>query len=610
MAFAFAQFLTGLASASWLFLVAAGLTIIFGVTRVVNFAHGSFYMLGAFAAYSLTSALPPGGFWLAVPLAAFAVGGIGILIETTVLRRLYGAPELFQLLATFGVVLIVKDAALAVWGPVDLFGPRAPGLTGAVSIFGEPIPEYDLFLICAGLAVLGGIWLLFNRTRFGILVRAATEDAEMVAALGVNDRRLFTLSFFLGAALAGLGGALQVPREPVSLLMDLNVIAEAFVVVVIGGMGSVVGAFVAAFLISQLKAFGILVLPEITLVVAFLAMAVVLTLKPNGLFGRARTAAPVGADVQTPHTLGRYGGTLGATLVLALALLPLAAGDFMLVLMTDIFALALFAAGLRFMMGPGGMVSFGHAAFFGLGAYGAAFAAKAGLGMLAGLAAAPAAAAVGAVLIGWFCIRAQGVYLAMLTLAAAQILWSAATQWVGITGGDDGILGVWPAPWAKSPLTYYYLALVLSSAGIALLLRLADAPFGYLLRAGRDAPHRARALGIDVRKRQWTAFVVAGAVAGLAGGLIAFAKGSVFPDALAIPRSVDGLVMVLLGGVHAPAGPVIGAALFTFLEDTLSRLEHWRAMLGAAIVALALFAPEGVGGWLSAHLRRRERKTA
>src|SRR5690606_2078802 len=217
------QLLTGLAGASSLFLVASGLSIIFGVTRIVNFAHGSFYMLGAFIAYSALEHLPrtPLGFWGGVLAAALAVAAIGLVVELVLLRRIYRAPELFQLLATFGAVLVVQDIALAVWGAEDLLGPRAPGLRGAVTILGQPFPAYDLVLVFIGPAVLGLLMLLFHRTRWGILVRAATQDREMVQALGVNQAWLFTGVFALGSFLAGLGGALQVPREAASLHMDL-----------------------------------------------------------------------------------------------------------------------------------------------------------------------------------------------------------------------------------------------------------------------------------------------------------------------------------------------------------------------------------------------------
>ncbi|MGI9335115.1 MAG: branched-chain amino acid ABC transporter permease, partial [Gammaproteobacteria bacterium] len=198
MGFYLAQVLTGLASASALFLVASGLSIIFGVTRIVNFAHGSLYMLGAYFGYSAIGLMQdlvgrgPLSFWGGLALAAIAVGIVGALIETLILRRVYQAPELFQLVATFGVILVIQDTSLWWWGAEDLLGPRAPGLTGAVRILDTPIPKYDLALIALGPIVLGALWLLFNRTRWGILVRAATEDREMLGALGVNEKLLFT----------------------------------------------------------------------------------------------------------------------------------------------------------------------------------------------------------------------------------------------------------------------------------------------------------------------------------------------------------------------------------------------------------------------------------
>lgn len=287
MGFYLAQLLTGLADAAALFLVASGLSLIFGVTRIVNFAHGSLYMLGAYAGISAMAWLPSGvGFWLAIPLAGLAVGLVGVAIEILILRRVYSAPELFQLVATFGVILIVQDLALMIWGAEDLIGPRAPGLEASVVILNERVPSYDLFLIVVAPLLLVILWLVFNRTRWGILVRAATEDREMVGALGVDQAWLFTGVFFLGAALAGMGGALQLPKGGADLLMDFGILAEVFVVVVIGGMGSLLGAYVAAVLISVANVFGVQVLPESTLVLMFVVMAVVLIMRPWGLFGR------------------------------------------------------------------------------------------------------------------------------------------------------------------------------------------------------------------------------------------------------------------------------------------------------------------------------------
>src|SRR3954468_3184376 len=307
--------LDGLAGASSLFLVGAGLSLIFGVTRIVNFAHGSFYMLGIYTAWSLVQWTGGGAwFWPALLLASLAIGALGAVIEVTLLRRIYRAPELLQLLATFALVLVIKDATLWIWGPDELLGPRAPGFKGSIEILGRRFPTYDLFLIAVGPIVLGALWLLFTRTRWGTLVRAATQDREMVSALGVNQVWLFTSVFALGAMLAGLGGALQLPREPANLDMDLFTIGTAFVVVVVGGMGSIPGAFVAALLIAELKAlciwlglvdvFGIPVsFSKLTLVVEFLVMAVMLVVRPWGLMGRpqsvSRNVGPAEAPLRT-----------------------------------------------------------------------------------------------------------------------------------------------------------------------------------------------------------------------------------------------------------------------------------------------------------------------
>jgi len=316
------QLLNGLAGASSLFLVAAGLSLIFGVTRIVNFAHGSFFMVGIYVAYSLVANLGASiGFWPSLLLAALAVAALGALVEVLLLRRIYRAPELFQLLATFALGLVIKDGVLWFWGPEELLGPRAPGLTGSVSILGRQFPSYDLFLIVAGPVVLGLLWLLLTKTRWGTLVRAATQDRDMVSALGVNQAWLFTAVFALGAFLAGLGGALQLPREPANLEMDLNIIGAAFVVVVVGGMGSIPGAYVAALLIAELKAICIwlglveiagvsISFSKLTLVVEFVVMAVVLVARPWGLFGRpqapSRHASAAEQPLRAPGQVAGY----------------------------------------------------------------------------------------------------------------------------------------------------------------------------------------------------------------------------------------------------------------------------------------------------------------
>jgi branched-chain amino acid transport system permease protein len=611
----FVQLLNGLAGASSLFLVAVGLSLIFGVTRIVNFAHGSFYMLGVYVAWSLVERLGAGlGFWPALLLAALFVGLFGALVEIVLLRRIYRAPELFQLLATFALVLVVKDAVLWLWGPEELLGPRAPGLSGSITILGRQFPEYDLFLIVVGPLVLGLLWLLLTRTRWGTLVRAATQDREMVGALGVNQAWLFTAVFALGAMLAGLGGALQLPREPANLDMDLHTIGAAFVIVVVGGMGSIPGAYIAALIVAELKAiciwlgvvevFGMSIsFSKLTLVVEFLVMAVVLVWRPWGLLGRPQAASRHAGSVEAPLVpASRAFVVAGLVLLAALALLPLIAREspYMVVLAIDLLVAALFATSLHFIMGPGGMHSFGHAAYFGLGAYGAALLVRwLGIPMEITLVAAPLVAAVGALVFGWFSVRLSGVYLAMLTLAFAQIAWAVVYQWDDFTGGSNGLTGVWPSEWLSDKANYYYLALALVAGGVLLMRRILFSPFGYAMRAGRDSELRADAIGIDVKRVQWVGFIIAGAFAGLAGALFAFSKGSISPETLHVTRSIDGLVMVLLGGLQTLAGPVVGAVSFTWLQDTVARsTDYWRAMLGAIILVLVLLFPQGIAGFV------------
>lgn len=601
MAFYFAQLLTGMANAAALFLVASGLSIIFGVTRVVNFSHGSLYMLGAYIAYSSMTALPGIiGFWASILVAGLAVGLIGVVIEVCVLKPVYKAPELFQLVATFGVILVIQDLALLIWGPEDLFGQRAPGFEGVVEIFGERVPSYDLALIVLSVVVLAGLWYLFAKTRIGILVRAATQDREMVSALGVNQSALFSGVFFLGAFLAGVGGAAQLPKGGANLLMDFGILAPIFVVVVTGGMGSIWGAFVAAMLISVLQVYGIRLLPNSTLALMFIVMAVVLVIRPWGLFGRPEAAGDHGSQGPPPkpfRELERTGKIIVAAIIAALALVPLSGINFLSVLFADIIIFCLFAASLHYILGVGGLVSFGHAAFYGGGAYVAAlFVQYAGTPMELALMLAPLGAGLAALAIGWFCVRLTGVYFAMLTLACAQVLWSIVFQWDEVTGGDDGMLNIWPSAWASEPGVYYYLVLALGGGGILALRAMAHTPFGYALRGTRDSALRTEAIGMNVKLIQWMAFVFAGAMAGLAGGLFVFAKGSVFPTEMEIATSFDALIMVFLGGVQSLTGPVAGASVFTLLQDWLSRFEYWRLLLGLLIIFIAILLPGGLAG--------------
>jgi branched-chain amino acid transport system permease protein len=424
----------------------------------------------------------------------------------------------------------------------------------------------------------------------------------MVGALGVNQTWLFTGTFFLGSLLAGLGGAAQLPKGGANLLMDFEILAAIFVVVVVGGMGSIFGAYLASVLIFECNAFGILILPESTLVLMFALMAIVLIVRPWGLLGKPEVPGQhgqVGPPELPYQTTSRNLRMIGMALVVGLFALPTFADDFTLVLIIEMVIMSLFAASLHFAMGPGGMVSFGHAAFFGGGAYAAALLVKHfEAPMEVALLFAPLMAGVLALIVGWFCVRLTGVYLAMLTMAFAQVAWSIVFQWDAVTGGDDGILGIWPSAWASDRMAYYYLTIIAGVGGILILRHVLFTPFGYAMRAVRDSALRSASIGINVSRQQWLAFAFSGFMAGIAGGLFVFSKGSVFPDEMAIPRSFDALIMVLLGGVKTLWGPATGASVFTWLHDEISRFEYWRLLLGTLIIALVLAFPQGIAGFV------------
>jgi branched-chain amino acid transport system permease protein len=391
--------------------------------------------------------------------------------------------------------------------------------------------------------------------------------------------------------------------------MDLRIIVEVFVVVVIGGLGSILGAFVAAVLVSELNAFGILIFPKISIILVFLVMAAVLIVRPWGLFGKKEAAArrTPGLTVNPWRPLTSTERLAAFAVLVVAAALPFVSGNYALTVGAEIAIFVIFAASLHFLMSVGGLASFGHAAYFGLGAYGVAFLAKlAGLPMIACLLLGPLLGCLGAAVFGFFAVQLSGVYFAMLTLAFAQIVWSIAFQWVEVTGGDNGILGVWPEKWAASPSHFYWLSLGIAALVVATLRIIVFSPFGFALRATRDSPLRSEAIGINGKRIQWTAFVIAGTAAGIAGALFAYLKGSVFPDSLGISLSVDALVMVLLGGVETVSGAVVGAIVYKALSIWLVSQTEWsKLVLGAFIVLIVVAFPKGIVGMIESVSRRR-----
>jgi branched-subunit amino acid ABC-type transport system permease component len=284
----FGQFLGGLTTAMFLFLIASGLSLVFGVMRVLNFAHGSFYMVGAYLAWQSVHWLSPmlQSFWLAALAASLGVALLGGIIERVLLRRIYGREELYQLLLTYALVLILGDAAKALWGTQQLSVSRPPSLAGGFEMLGTTLPAYNLFIMLTGVAIAVAGWLVLARSPAGRMVRAAALDREMLGALGANVGALYTGVFMASSFLAGLSGALVTPIESIVPGMDVEIIVEAFIVVVIGGLGSFWGTFWGSIIYGQVLSFGILILPSFSLFSVFALMAVILIVRPWGLFGR------------------------------------------------------------------------------------------------------------------------------------------------------------------------------------------------------------------------------------------------------------------------------------------------------------------------------------
>jgi branched-subunit amino acid ABC-type transport system permease component len=286
--FLFSQFMGGLTAAMFLFLIASGLSLVFGVMRVLNFAHGSFYMIGAYLAWQVVHWLEPSPerFWPAVLAASCGVALLGAIVERLLLRHLYDREELYQLLFTYALVLVLGDAAKFLWGTQQLSVSRPPVLSGGVEIFGTLVPHYNLFIMLFGPFVALSVWLMLTRTTMGRMVRAAALDREMLGALGANVGWLYTGMFALASFLAGLSGALVTPIQSIVPGMDVEIIVQAFIVVVIGGLGSFWGTFLGSVIYGQVLSFGILIFPGFSLFSVFALMAVILILRPWGLLGR------------------------------------------------------------------------------------------------------------------------------------------------------------------------------------------------------------------------------------------------------------------------------------------------------------------------------------
>jgi branched-subunit amino acid ABC-type transport system permease component len=279
------QVLVGLSRTTILFIVSSGLSLVLGVLRIPNVAHGSLYMIGAFLTYTIATALGPGaaGFWIALLLAPLGVALLSFAAERGLFCHLYEREHLMLLLFTFSMTLVFNDLVKLIWGS-DYRSLTAPGfLQGSFSISGLPFPRYNLFLLVAGPLVAFGLWYLTNRTKIGKIARAAAVDREMVGAVGINVSWIFAATFVIGCYLAGLGGALVAPTQNITQGMDHTIIIEAFLIVIIGGLGNIWGALLGALIFGLTDSLGILIWPQFAIIFPYVAVVIVLLFRPKGL---------------------------------------------------------------------------------------------------------------------------------------------------------------------------------------------------------------------------------------------------------------------------------------------------------------------------------------
>ena len=598
-----AQLLNGLVYGVLLFLMAAGLSLIFGLMNVVSLAHGSFFMLGAFFGLSIYNFT--GSFWLALILAPVPVLIIGILIELLFLRPLYRRGHMDQVLLTFGFTFVFFDLVQTVWGRVVLRLPAPETLQGTVQIGLGVFSAYRLFLIGFGFAIALLLWLLLERSRIGAMVRAGVDNAQMAAGLGGNIPALFTGIFGVGVALAAIGGIAAGPVLGLYPGMDTEILIPAFIVIVIGGMGSLRGAFVGSLLIGIADTFGKAYFQSIALFLIYLAMAAVLLIRPQGLFGIKYSdisiAPAVAITSARPTTQTR---TAGLFVLLVLLVLPFLLSDYPRALVSEILIFAIFAMSLDLLLGFTGLMSFGHAGFFGLGAYSVAVLGTLfGMNAWIGLAAGVIIAGCGAALIGLFCVRTGGIPFLMLTLAFSQLLFSIALKWRDVTGGSDGMaLAEKPSFFGfelSNSLAMYFMALSFFVLVFWSLRRLLNAPLGHVFVGIRENEPRMNAIGYPTRVYKLASFTIAGAIAGLAGGLYTIFNGFISTDALYWTASGDILIMTMLGGAGTLIGPAIGTAIFLLMKNVVSSYsQHWLSIIGITFIACVMFFPGGLWGTL------------
>lgn len=589
----FGQLLIGLINGSFYAMLSLGLAVIFGMLNIINFTHGAQYMMGAFGAYLLAQYLGI-GYWPALIVAPLIVGFTGVIIERTMLRRLYHLDHLYGLLLTFGLALIIQGLFRHQFGSSGLPYPIPAELQGGFRLPFMFLPTYRAWVILFSAAICLLTWFLIERTSLGATLRAATENPTIVRTFGINVPRLIMLTYGAGVALAGLAGVLAAPIYQVSPLMGADLINVVFAVVVIGGMGSILGSVITGFSLGLIEGLTKVFYPEASTTVVFIIMAIVLLIRPSGLFGKVTGPTAGVESTAVPTAVGNDNTLKIAMWVLAgaLVLAPLVLYP---VFLMKALCFALLALSLNLMLGYTGLLSFGHAMFLGGAGYISAHAAKVWgfspeLAILSGTLTALLLGAVA----GIIAIRRQGIYFAMTTLALSQMIFFFSVQ-LKFTGGEDGIQGV---PRGKlfglidlgNQLTMYYFVLVIFLFAMLLIYRIIHSPFGEVLKSIRENEQRAISLGYKTTHYKLMAFIMSATVAGLAGATKAIVFQLASLTDVHSATSGEAVLMTLVGGLGTILGPIFGAFVVITMETYLAEWGQWVTVIQGVVFVLCVMA--------------------
>ncbi|MEW9613341.1 branched-chain amino acid ABC transporter permease [Shinella sp. S4-D37] len=611
MALLYAQLLLGIINGAFYATLSLGLAVIFGMMGIANFAHGALYMMGAVGAWFLLNAVGI-GYWPALILCPLIVGAFGMLLERFVLRRVSHIDALYGMLLTFGLAFMVQGIFRFWFGSAGLPYAIPSALTGGVNLGFMFLPYYRAWVIVASLAVCFLTWFVIEKTRLGAYLRAATENARLVQAFGINVPVMIMLVYGGGAALAAFAGVLAAPILQVNPTMGAEVLIVIFAVVVIGGLGSIKGAIIAGFIAGIAEGLTKAFYPEASTTVVFLLMAFVLVVMPTGLFGTKTQAAATSVSLPAlAHESSFMRWSLFAAMAIGLAVAPLFVYPaFLMKAMTY----ALFACAFNLMAGYGKLVSFGHAMFLGTAGYVTAYAAKTwGLSPELAILAGTASAALLGLVAGWLCTRSSGVYFAMISLALAQMIYFLALQ-LPQTGGEDGIQSVPRGALfgfidLANPTTLYLFVLAVFLGGFLFLSCLIRSPFGQILKAIREHEPRAQSLGYSTDRYKLATFVISAALSGLAGSTKVIVTQIASLTDVHWSMSGEVILMTFLGGVGTLYGPVLGSFIVVAMQNYLSALGAWVTVIqGAVFVICILTFRRGIVGELITYVSARQRE--